>query len=387
MSRRENQGLPERMQFLLKQLDSDSSCIPPTLIYNEGWMLRLSLDAAQRGKIPSVMPCGARWYSEGQLPTPFGRDLGPKHEANTRADAVFGDFAMVEERRCAIELQPDAKRFGVIEAKLYSPLSSRTKNGPGFDQAARTIACMANVLARADRHPSSMEEITFRLIAPRQQIESGIFDGPMAPDSIRARVKARILQFASSARQELQRWSERWSERWFEPVLRKLEDDRSLGCVSWETILDEAAGHDPQAADELLCFYERCKEFGQPFARQDRAFGHPVRGTAYVLGKGRVAGTLVRVCCVGPQRSRVYRLDHEGDTFLVSNADLETVPADRQPPLPTSPRSGHCYPYVAENGDEYQVQVVTVGDCRCRVRRVGKHDPSFLVPSFRLNTG
>ena len=33
----------DRVQSLLGRCSTDKSCLPPTLLYNEGWMLRLSL--------------------------------------------------------------------------------------------------------------------------------------------------------------------------------------------------------------------------------------------------------------------------------------------------------------------------------------------------------
>ena len=48
---------------------------------------------------------------------------------------------------------PDARQFVLLEAKLFNRLSSGVKNAPFFDQAARSVACMAEVLRRADREP------------------------------------------------------------------------------------------------------------------------------------------------------------------------------------------------------------------------------------------
>ena len=50
-----------------------------------------------------------------------------------------------------LSLRPDATRFAVIEAKIYGKLSPGVRNAPFFDQAARSVACIAEILRRADR--------------------------------------------------------------------------------------------------------------------------------------------------------------------------------------------------------------------------------------------
>ena len=49
-------------------------------------------------------------------------------------------------------LLPDATQLMVIKAKIFSPLSGGTRNAPGFDQAARNVACITRLLARANRN-------------------------------------------------------------------------------------------------------------------------------------------------------------------------------------------------------------------------------------------
>ena len=45
-------------------------------------------------------------------------------------------------------LVPDSKQFIVIEAKMYSSLGGGTKKVAFYDQAARTVACMATTIER-----------------------------------------------------------------------------------------------------------------------------------------------------------------------------------------------------------------------------------------------
>lgn len=71
--------------------------MPPTHLYNEGWMLRLVLDWLDRHRDlehPLALHEGARWYSEALLPSRFLRDEhgDPLAESHTHADGLIGHF-------------------------------------------------------------------------------------------------------------------------------------------------------------------------------------------------------------------------------------------------------------------------------------------------------
>ena len=50
--------------------------------------------------------------------------------------------------------------------KMFSKLSSGTKNAPGYDQAARTVACVAEILRCAGIIPQQMVRLGFFVAAP-----------------------------------------------------------------------------------------------------------------------------------------------------------------------------------------------------------------------------
>ena len=75
---------------------------------------------------------------------------------------------------------------------MSSKLSSGTKNAPGYDQAARTVACIAETLKRADIWPQHVERLAFFVAAPQEQIDSGVFGDIVTKDSIRQRVQNRV---------------------------------------------------------------------------------------------------------------------------------------------------------------------------------------------------
>src|SRR5688572_18824513 len=90
----------DRVAELLRLASTPGRRFPPTELYSEGWMLRLVLDAAERGvaTLPFPWVDGSRWYSEARIASPFmARFRGDRGaEGYTHADGVVGHFAMVD---------------------------------------------------------------------------------------------------------------------------------------------------------------------------------------------------------------------------------------------------------------------------------------------------
>ena len=118
-------------------------------------------------------------------------------------------------------------------------LSPGTKNAPDFDQAARNVACMAEVLRLAGRAPDAMTNLAFLVTAPQAQIEAGIFGDLVSQPSIRGKVIERVTSYSGER--------DKWLHEWFEPVLESL----LVELLSWESLLVGA----PEALTE---FYARC---------------------------------------------------------------------------------------------------------------------------------
>lgn len=372
--------IPEPILNLLKQLDSDERRMPPTVLYNEGWMLRLVLNAGSHGLLPGYMKKDTFWFSEVQLRTPFGRARGPKSESNTHADGVVGNFELGADTRSGLELSNEADQFIVFEAKMYSPLSSGTKHAPGYDQVARTVACMAYTLQRGERKPANVAEIGFYVLAPDQQIRSGIFDVAMTDRSIRERIEDRIQQFSGTAREYLETWRDEWA--W--PLLKRFSDKTSLKCISWESLIQEISGEDAGEGALLRGFYEKCKEHNLPVVRALEVNGRPTRGLEYYVRGGRLNGTRVRVCSVGKINSRAYVSVESSDTFLVQNMSLEAVPEEDQQPAPPDPLVGQEYSWNRPEQPSVRVCVRNVGDCNSRVISADGLGNSFKVPNHQL---
>jgi len=127
---------------------------------------------------------------------------------------------------------------------MSSGLSRGTKNAPDFDQAARNVACMAEVLHRANRAPDAMSSLAFFVTAPQSQIDAEIFGGLVTKESVRGKVIERVASY-SGERDE-------WLHEWFEPVLESVR----VELLSWESLLVGA----PEALTE---FYARCLKYNE----------------------------------------------------------------------------------------------------------------------------
>jgi hypothetical protein len=216
---------------ILERCGTDDAVLPPTALYNEGWLLRLVLDwFSHRRDIVhplSFMP-GARWYSEALLPSQFLAETrgDARAESFTHADGLIGHFHIRSGTRGEATILPDAKQFVVLEAKLGSRLSSGTKNAPDYDQAARNVACIAHLIGREQLDPNRLECLAFYVIAPQTQIEAGVFSRLVTKESIANKVRARVERYGAR--------HAHWFESVFEPVLTRI----SLSLLSWEEVLD-----------------------------------------------------------------------------------------------------------------------------------------------------
>jgi len=246
-----------RIAELLAKSTESSRVFPPTDLFNEGWMLRLTLDWFSR--FPAVQhdlafSPGSTWYSEALLPSAFlARSRGDKlAESWTHADGVIGHFAIGENGAGDLTVGSDVSQLLVTEAKMFSKLSTGVTNARYFDQAARNVACIAEVLSRAGVDPTSLESLGFFVLAPESRIKEGVFESQMDRDGIRKVVKRRVSDYKDEQKQC-------WYERWFLPVLQTIR----IRCISWEELLGVITESDPLSGSELTDFYARCLEFNQ----------------------------------------------------------------------------------------------------------------------------
>lgn len=244
--------------------DKSQNIMPPTTLYNEGWMLRLVLDwissaNLQTGAHPLCIPNGGRWYSEAILKTPFeARWRKPKDklaESHTHADGVIGHFKIGGSGKGDLVLNNDSTQIVVLEAKMYSPLSAGIKNVVDYNQAARIVACMANTLSLANREPLEFDHIGFYLLLPGANASKRKFIDQMKTKNILSAIEKRKDQY----KDEIE-YREKcdWFDRYLIPMVTKLENDASIQMISWESIIDYISAYDKDSAKVIEQFYEKC---------------------------------------------------------------------------------------------------------------------------------
>lgn len=246
----------ERIRVMLESCVTESPLFPPTLLYNEGWLLRLVLDWFSTHRDvnhPLAFSENAQWFSEALLPSAFlARYRGDLlAESWTHADGVIGHFLIGDKSKAGLSLLPRATRFVVLEAKIFSGLSSNVTNARYFDQAARNVACIAELFHRANVLPQATNRIGFYVLAPLAQIKSGIFDKAMDRGSIQQKVNRRVQEYAGS--------KDQWYSEWFLPIFQKTE----IATISWENLIETIGEKESTAASSVEAFYKLCIDFNQ----------------------------------------------------------------------------------------------------------------------------
>ncbi len=227
---------------------SDHSVVLPTLMYNEGWLLRIVLDwYFRRAKTSpqAIFHKDSRWFSEGRLSSQFlARFKGDKlAEAHTSADGIVGHFEIVQ--RSEIRPSRDAKQLLILEAKLSSKLSTGTKRAPGYDQAARSVACLAHISGEAGLNPNEFSCYGFYVIVPSKRVSD--FTAQTTKDSIRRTVKDRVDAYGADKLD--------WYKQTFLPHFEAMD----VRVVKWENLLDDMESNG--AERKYRDFYMTCCKY------------------------------------------------------------------------------------------------------------------------------
>lgn len=269
-------GMLNRVRDLLMRCSSPAGVLPPTELYNEGWMLRLVLDWFDRMRQPELIHplsfhAQAVWFSEGLLSSQFlPRHRGdPLAESWTHADGIIGHIVIGNAGRGDITLAQDAAQFTVLEAKMFSKLSPHVTHAQNYDQAARNVACMAQVLAQAGRPPAQLAKLSFYVVAPAEQIKrEPSFRKWTNKDSIQKRV---VLRASAYIDPQEQAKKQKWLDNWFFPAIECINID----CISWEDVIDFIQRHDGEAGEALGGFYSKCLDYNRTIPdRQNEQLGN-----------------------------------------------------------------------------------------------------------------
>lgn len=250
------QQILDRINALLRIADGENRNFPPTLLFEEGWMLRLVLQWFSNSRVAGhelSFHAGAGWFSEARLASTFlPRYRGDKlAEGYTHADGVIGHIRIGQIAQAELSLQADATQFVVVEAKMFSGLSKGTTRAPRYNQAARNVACMAELVRLANRYPSEISYKGFFVLAPKEQIDAGVFIPFMDKESLERVVEERATSYDPPKGE--------WFNTHFLPTLQTMRID----CLAWEHVVDFIRSHDLAFGDDLATFYDRCLEFNR----------------------------------------------------------------------------------------------------------------------------
>ena len=221
-----------------------------TELYNEGWMLRLVLfwfhknpQCSYNDKIS--MKQGVHWFSEGRLESPFEK------EGYTRADGVYGNIEIGDKGDSDIKLAKNCKQFIVTEAKIFSKYSAGITKIENYNQAARNIACMYQIVENSDQSYHDIEEIAFYTLLPKSQIENErTFTEYTSVEHILETIENRIKPYNGMMKE--------WFD-YFSDFLNKIK----IELISWEEIITFISKNDEEYGKMLSDFYDKCLEYNK----------------------------------------------------------------------------------------------------------------------------
>jgi hypothetical protein len=227
---------------------------PGTLIFNEGWLLRLVLKewlagsgASRFGFLP--FPEGVNAYSEGQLYTPFKARRGAHNklaESHTRIDGIVGDFS-ISGTKSGVVLKPDLRYVAAFEAKLYAPIGRGVTNAPWYDQVSRTAACLINSILLAEPRGTYAAHLAVLYPEDNHDIDPNLY----TKDYVQRQITRRVQGFLKTGEpgDAVERFAGGWKD-----VLQRLH----VWFFTWEDVLGDIG------SGELRGFYDRCKGFAHP---------------------------------------------------------------------------------------------------------------------------
>ena len=221
----------ERIKAMLEACEAGTAAFPPSVLYNEDWLLRIVLDwFARHGgdRYPLSPRAGARWFSQAWLPSAFlPRYRGDRlAEARTHADGVLGHFAIGDPGTAALTLTPDAPAARRHRGQAVRPALGRRPERPLLRPGGAERRLHRRDPPPRRARPEEMDDLAFLFLAPQARIDDGIFDWDPALEAIRRKVRRRVEDYAGER--------DAWFRDWFEPTWRRVE----VRCLSWEEIVE-----------------------------------------------------------------------------------------------------------------------------------------------------
>ena len=230
--------------------------INPTIVYNEGWIMRLALfwfyeNRNKNIQHPLAFNPSSRWYSEALLSTPFkATRRGDRLAENyTHADGVIGEFEIGGKGKSDLIVKNDCMLLKVVESKLFSKLSENVTNAKYYNQAARSFSCILNILKEQTMNVEKMQDVSFIVIGSRKIIEKEqTFEKYLDREYLYKIIDRRLSEYSvdSNVRKE------------WEPYYHTYRDYLKIHLVSWEEIIEYIRIYDLDYSNKMSGFYKEC---------------------------------------------------------------------------------------------------------------------------------
>lgn len=256
------------IENILKSTNLDNKVIPPTLLYNEGWLLRLILNWFNENRNIKNHPLAfgndkkIKWYSEPLLPTPFKATSrkDAKSESRTHADGVFGHFVIGKNNKTGktsfngLSFVEYTSHFCVIEAKMYSKLSKGIRNSENYNQAARNIACICELMREKSETNLKYDKIAFYILLPEIQIKKEkSFTDLITKQNLMEAINSRVGEYLDTL-----------DFSWLKNNLEKIVKIIDTQLISWESIINFIKLNDVKFGQSLQTFYDNCRRYNDP---------------------------------------------------------------------------------------------------------------------------
>ena len=243
---------------ILEKADKFDTNVPPTLLYNEGWILRIILLQIKEKRIVHqdlLFPDNVDWFSEALLPSPFlARKRGDNlSESWTHADGVVGKFEIGKKDTGDLILKDSCDFFYVTEAKMYSKLSTGTKNADNYNQAARNVACIAKLIYdNKTIQIDNFKKLAFYVLLPEEQIIiEPTFKNFTDKANIKATIKNRISHYPADDDKKKDIFD------WINSNLDNFIDKLDIKLITWEELVEKSQD------STIVDFYDKCKFYNK----------------------------------------------------------------------------------------------------------------------------
>lgn len=235
----------------------------PTEFYNEGWLLKVLVYAItdfgktehQLNDHPLYVNEKEQFFSEGLLTSPFLKNGKIKRlaESHTHADGAIGNFEIGENDTKGL-LTLKGNKLNIFEAKINSGFSKGVTNAPGYNQAARYVACIVETVEKAGKL-KTLDDLSlgFYLMVPEKQFKKKkSFEDFLEKPHILKTVKKRVDQYKD---EDDYGDRKKWFETKFKPVLEKLV----IRSLYYEDVIEKLEGY--KYYNEIESFYDSCKKY------------------------------------------------------------------------------------------------------------------------------